>query len=62
MPLDTAGVLLRGEGAPSSDTSNSGQYQWRQKPGLPAECDVSNQPGWFLTQQKMKKGKFHARL
>ncbi|MCX6317896.1 MAG: alpha-L-fucosidase [Bacteroidetes bacterium] len=52
--LDTAGYK-RGEGAPSTDTLNHGNYNGRQ--WIPAECDVSIRPGWFYHQQEDEKVK-----
>lgn len=42
--LDTAG-FKRGNGAPPTDTLNSGNRFGRN--WIPAECDVSIRPGWF---------------
>ncbi|MDQ6761947.1 MAG: alpha-L-fucosidase [Bacteroidota bacterium] len=42
--LDTAG-FKRGEGAPPTDTLNSGNMYGKN--WIPAECDVSIRPGWF---------------
>lgn len=52
--LDTAG-FRRGEGAPPTDTLNSGNY--KGKHWIPAECDVSIRPGWFWREAEDAKVK-----
>ena len=52
--LDTAG-FKRGEGAPPTDTLNSGNYNGAN--WIPAECDVSIRPGWFYHAAEDEKVK-----
>ncbi|HEV3252591.1 MAG TPA: alpha-L-fucosidase [Puia sp.] len=47
--LDTAG-FTRGQGAPSTDSLNSGNLDGKN--WLPAECDLSIRPGWFYHQKE----------
>jgi len=52
--LDTAG-FKRGEGAPSTDTLNSGNRNGQH--WIPAEADVSIRPGWFYRPEEDNKVK-----
>ncbi|MFN3794740.1 MAG: alpha-L-fucosidase [Chitinophagaceae bacterium] len=52
--LDTAG-FKRGEGAPTTDTLNSGNRNGQH--WMPAEADVSIRPGWFYRPEEDSKVK-----